>query len=58
VTLHVFKDSILLKQIVENQLNIRQMNVGEMQEKIKNSLKKPETTETMTGEITKSGTLK
>ena len=40
LTFNFFKDSVILKQIVENQLHMRQINIGEIQEKVKNSLEK------------------
>ena len=40
-TFNVFKDSAILNQIIQNQLKIRQFNVGDMREKIKNDLIQP-----------------
>lgn len=51
LTFNFFKDSTILNQIVQNQLRMRQLDVGEIREKIKNSLEK-----TDSGVIQKSAT--
>lgn len=40
LTFNFFKDSSILNQIVQNQLRMRQLDVGDIQEKIKNDLTK------------------
>lgn len=41
LTFNFFKDSVILNQFVQNQLKIRQFDIGEIQEKVKNNLSKP-----------------
>ena len=41
LTLHFFRDSAMLTQIVQNQLKVRQFDIGEMREKVKNELSTP-----------------
>lgn len=40
LTYHFFKDSTVLKNMVDNQLNMRQFNIQNIKEKAKNELKK------------------
>lgn len=41
LTFNFFKDSSILNQIIQNQLKMRQLDVGEIREKVKNDLTKP-----------------
>lgn len=41
LTFNFFKDSAILTQIVQNQLKVRQFDLGDMREKIQNELAKP-----------------
>jgi ribosomal protein S18 len=53
LTFNFFKDSTLLNQIVQNQLKIRQLDVTDIRERIKNDLSK--TIQTSSGTKTGSG---
>ena len=41
LTFNFFKDSTILNQFVQNQLKMRQFDIGDIKEKIKNDLSKP-----------------
>ncbi|MFA6090962.1 MAG: hypothetical protein WC774_04265 [Candidatus Gracilibacteria bacterium] len=41
LTFNFFKDSVILNQFVQNQLKMRQFDIGEIQEKVRNNLSKP-----------------
>lgn len=51
LTFNVFKDSTILKEIVQNQLRMRQLDIGDIREKIKNDISKQvkELPQTMSG---------
>lgn len=59
LTFNFFKDSAILTQIVQNQLKVRQFDLGGMREKVKNDLAKSATGEqapqSLTGAKTGSG---
>lgn len=41
LTFNFFKDSTILNQFVQNQLKMRQFDIGDIREKVKNDLTKP-----------------
>lgn len=56
LTFNFFKDSTILNQIIQNQLKMRQLDVGEIREKVKNDLMKPVPEEKPVPNLPETGT--